>query len=89
MGTKRGQGKGAFVASVTDLVDTFYEQALGRLKSWSPTAPKLRHPDDEDISEPVVAEDLVSTALSSQDEVQELAGAPASAGAGTTPEDDG
>lgn len=74
MGTKRGQGKGAFVASVTDLVDTFYEQALGSLRPWSPTAPKLRHPDDEELKEPGVPADLVSTALSSQDKTPEANG---------------
>lgn len=70
MGSKRGQGKGAFVSSVTDLVDV-YEAVVGRLKPWSAPPPKLRHPDEE--TEPEVAPELVSTALSSQDETEPTA----------------
>jgi hypothetical protein len=65
MGTKRGQGRGSFVTSVTDLLDAFYEQVVEKIKPWAP--PKLREqpvlPDRPDD----VPQSLVSTALSSQD----------------------
>ena len=39
-GTKRGQGKGSFVSSVTSLVDAFYTDVVQPLKPWAPPAPK-------------------------------------------------
>lgn len=39
-GTKRGQGKGSFVSSVTSLVDSFYAGVVQPLKAWTPPAPK-------------------------------------------------
>jgi hypothetical protein len=39
-GTKGGQRKGSFVASVTGLVDRFYEEVVQHLKSW--IAPPLK-----------------------------------------------
>ena len=39
-GTKRGQGKGSFVGSVTALVSGFYDDVAQPLKAWSPPAPK-------------------------------------------------
>ena len=39
-GTKRGQGRGSFVGSVTALVDSFYIGVVQYLKNWSPAAPK-------------------------------------------------
>lgn len=64
LGTKRGRGRGAFIDSVTDAVDAFYQQVLQQLKPWSAGPPKLRQeparPDDVPVA-------LVSTALSSQD----------------------
>ncbi|WP_300962297.1 hypothetical protein [Nocardioides abyssi] len=63
MGVKRGRGRGAFIDSVIDLVDSFYGDVVQHLKAWSPAAPKLREaasaPDDKPA--------LSSTALSSQD----------------------
>ena len=41
-GTKRGQGRGSFVSSVTSLVDRFYVEVVQPLKAWSPPAPKPR-----------------------------------------------
>jgi hypothetical protein len=41
-GTKRGQGRGSFVNSVTGQVDTFYAEVLQHLKSWTPSAPKVQ-----------------------------------------------
>jgi hypothetical protein len=39
-GSKRGQGKGSFVNSVTALVDRFYTEVGQYLKEWSAPAPK-------------------------------------------------
>ena len=39
-GTKRGQGRGSFVGSVTSLVDSFYADVVQYLKPWTPPAPK-------------------------------------------------
>ena len=39
-GSKRGQGKGSFVSSVTSLVDRFYVEVVQPLKAWTPPAPK-------------------------------------------------
>ena len=64
MGTKRGQGRGSFVTSVTELLDTFYADVVETIRPWAP--PRLRAipvvPD-----RPPVPSELVSTALSSQD----------------------
>ncbi|MCA1842713.1 MAG: hypothetical protein LC792_05885, partial [Actinobacteria bacterium] len=68
MGTKRSQGRGSFVTSVLDLVDEFYRSVVQNLKPWSAAPPKLR-PEPTEVAEPGVATQLVSTAMSSQDEV--------------------
>ena len=66
MGAKRGRGRGSFIDSVLDVVDTFYADVVQYLKAWSAAPPRVR-------PEPLVAEPvpepsaLVSTALSSQD----------------------
>jgi hypothetical protein len=39
-GTKRGQGRGSFVSSVTSLVDQFYGDVVQYLKPWTPPAPR-------------------------------------------------
>jgi len=64
MGVKRGTGRGAFIDSVLDLVDTFYGDVVQHLKAWAAVPPKMR-----DAVPPVPAEPpvLTSTALSSQD----------------------
>ena len=41
LGTKRGIGRGGFISSVHDAVDTFYREAVQNLRPWSPPAPKL------------------------------------------------
>ena len=41
LGTKRGIGRGGFITSVHDAVDTFYREAVQDLRLWSPPAPKL------------------------------------------------
>jgi hypothetical protein len=66
MGSKRGQGRGSFVSSVLDLLDTFYESVMQQLKAWSAPPPKLRPPQPEE-PEPKLPTALVSTSLSSQD----------------------
>jgi hypothetical protein len=65
MGTKRGQGRGSFVGSVLDLLDSFYESTVQTIKPWAASPPKLRTGADTDESD--VAVQLVSTSLSSQD----------------------
>jgi hypothetical protein len=58
MGTKRGNGRGSFIASMTDLVDHFYIDVVQRLRPWTPPAPQMRKPQ-----QPVTD----TTAISSQD----------------------
>ncbi len=64
MGAKRGTGKGSFIDSVIDSVDTFYSDVLRQLKTWTAPPPRLR----EEPEAPGEPQALVSTALSSQDE---------------------
>ena len=74
LGTKRGKGRGSFVDSVLDAVDAFYGEVLQYLKAWSAAPPKLR---EEPAPAPVRPAALSSTALSSQDGVEEpVAAAP-------------
>ncbi|HEX2040089.1 MAG TPA: hypothetical protein VHF47_10205 [Acidimicrobiales bacterium] len=75
MGTKRGQGRGGFVASVLSLLDRFYEDVVQAIKPWTAPPPKLRPPEPLE-PKPEVPASLVSTAYSSQDgpEPAELAG---------------
>jgi hypothetical protein len=67
-GTKRGQGRGSFVASVVDATSAFYSTVIQQLKPWVPSAPKVRVPELAQVVEPEVPVALVSTALSSQDD---------------------
>lgn len=48
-GTKRGQGRGTFVGSVLDLVNTFYEDVMQHVRPWTPPAPtpKAFQSDDD------------------------------------------
>ena len=50
-GGKRGQGKGSFVSSVTDLVDRFYAEVLLNLKVWTAAPPRPKAPLREDAQE--------------------------------------
>jgi hypothetical protein len=68
-GTKRGTGRGAFVDSLIDGVDAFYEQVIQNLKPWMPAPPRLRSDEDIQPIEPV-APSLISTAISSQDGIE-------------------
>jgi hypothetical protein len=45
VGTKRGKGRGSFVASVLDSVETFYAEVVQHIKPWTPPPVKIR--DDE------------------------------------------
>ena len=69
LGGKRGRGRGAFIDSVLDAVESFYDEVLGNLRAWSAAPPKLRqpHPPLADIDDTVPAE-LSSTDFSSQDD---------------------
>jgi hypothetical protein len=72
-GTKRGTGRGAFIDSVVDSVDAFYEQVIQNLKPWMPAPPRLRSAEDIQPTEPVTPS-LVSAAISSQDGAETDAG---------------
>lgn len=76
MGTKRGNGRGGFVASVLDLVDVFYGDVVQVIKPWTAPPPKLRAP------EPAVVEQEVPKALSSTDQSSQDGPEPASEPAG-------
>ncbi|MDX6288128.1 MAG: hypothetical protein QOG53_3613 [Frankiales bacterium] len=73
-GSKRGQGKGSFVGSVLDLLDSFYKGVVQSVKGWSPAPPKLRQPEPGQLTEPNIPNELVSTALSSQDDAAAVSG---------------
>lgn len=75
VGTKRGRGRGSFIDSVVDAVDTFYEDVVQQLKAWSAAPPRLR-PEPEDVAaeQADVPVSLVSTAPSSQDEPESATG---------------
>jgi hypothetical protein len=66
VGTKRGTGRGSFIDSVLDAIDSFYELVILNLKPWMPAPPKMRSVEETIEPEPV-APALVSTAISSQD----------------------
>jgi hypothetical protein len=48
-GTKRGQGKGSFVSSVTSLVDQFYADVVQPIKAWAPPAPRPKAAPSEEL----------------------------------------
>lgn len=74
MGTKRSGVRGAFIPSVVEGVNTFYEDVVQNLKPWAASPPKLR---DEPAPPSDLPERLSSTGLSSQDD-PEPADPPAS-----------
>jgi len=69
LGTKRGTGRGGFIDSVLDAVETTYEEVGQVLKAWSAAPPRLRATEEVEI-DTSVQEELVSTALSSVDEAE-------------------
>lgn len=50
-GTKRGQGRGSFVSSVTSLVDRFYVDVMQYLKNWSAPPPRPKQAPQADAQE--------------------------------------
>ena len=68
MGTKRGRGRGSFIASMLASTDTCYAEVLQYLKVWSAAPPKLRQPEPQPPeAEPTRPQSLSSTEYSSQD----------------------
>lgn len=70
MGSKRGRGRGSFIDSVLNVIDEFYADVVQHVKAWSAAPPRMR-PEAEAVTteQGDVRPDLVSTALSSQDEL--------------------
>jgi hypothetical protein len=64
MGVKRGRGRGTFIDSALDLVDSFYGDVVQHLKAWSAAPPRMRETAE---AEPTTPPTLSSTSLSSQD----------------------
>jgi hypothetical protein len=68
LGTKRGTGRGSFIASVTEAIDDFYENVMQYVKAWSATPPRYRSDEMAAAEAPdELPPALQSTALSSQD----------------------
>lgn len=63
MGTKKARGRGAFIDSVVDAVDGFYNDVVQHLKTWSAAPPRMRDSELETPRPP----DLASAGISSQD----------------------
>jgi hypothetical protein len=63
LGTKRGRGRGSFIDSMENAIDTFYGSVVQDLRAWTATPPRLR----EAPTQPDEPTSLTSTALSSQD----------------------
>ena len=73
-GTKRGQGKGSFVSSVTSLVDRFYVEVLQYLKNWSAPPPRPKETpqaDAQEIEPPQTLDDGEAESASSDPEAQQ------------------
>ena len=65
-GTKRGQGRGSFVNSVTSLVDRFYVDVLRNLKNWSASPPsptEAPKADAQEVFPPQVGAELPSLGM--------------------------
>jgi len=81
MGAKRGRGRGSFIDSVLDSIDTFYAEVAENLKARSAKPPKLRSEAEVAGEGDGVRASLTSTAISSQDEESKARSVP-SAGEG-------
>jgi hypothetical protein len=66
LGTKRGLGRGSFIESMLDAIDTTYGEVGQKLKAWSAAPPRLRSNAEVEV-EANIDGDLPSNALSSQD----------------------
>jgi stress response protein SCP2 len=63
LGTKRGIGRGGFITSIHEAVDTFYRDVVQGLRPWSPPPPRLPAHDaaaNEDL--PEASDDVISPA---------------------------
>ncbi len=74
LGTKRGRGRGSFIDSIRDAVDSFYGEVLQYIKAWTAAPPRLREAPEP----PPPPAALSSTSLSSQDGPEAPPSAPAS-----------
>jgi hypothetical protein len=74
LGTKRGRGRGAFIDSIENAINTFYGDIVQDLRAWTAAPPRLREAPAQPDEQP----SLTSTALSSQDgtEPDEAASGP-------------
>lgn len=66
-GSRRSGGRGGFVDSLLDAVDSAYAEIGQRLKAWAASPPRVRSEAEVEV-ETGIDEELTSTALSSQDE---------------------
>jgi hypothetical protein len=66
LGSKRATGRGSFIDSVLDAIDTSYADVGQHLKAWSAAPPRVRTPDEVEV-DPTVPPSIPSNALSSQD----------------------
>jgi hypothetical protein len=60
LGMKRGKGRGSFIADTRNQTIEFYRDLVQQLSAWRPKAPQLQpdEPDEVEIPEPLVAEQL-------------------------------
>lgn len=63
LGTKRGRGRGSFIDSVEQAINSFYGDVMQDLRAWTTSPPRLREVPEQPEGSPALA----STALSSQD----------------------
>ncbi|WP_329004842.1 hypothetical protein OHA18_15800 [Kribbella sp. NBC_00709] len=63
LGSKRGRGRGSFIDSVENAINTFYGDIVQDLRAWTAVPPRLREAPEQPEERP----SLTSTALSSQD----------------------
>jgi hypothetical protein len=66
LGSKRTAGRGSFIDSILDAIDTSYADVGQHLKAWSAAPPRLRTTDEVEV-DPTVPPSIPSNALSSQD----------------------
>jgi hypothetical protein len=63
LGSKRGRGRGSFIDSVENAINSFYGDIVQDLRAWTAAPPRLREVPEAPDERP----SLTSTALSSQD----------------------
>ncbi len=57
MGTKRGKGRGSFIADTRQQAIDFYRELVQNLRGWRPSAPRLKPEAPADVAEDVARED--------------------------------